>query len=145
MPNKATAQWQGDLETGRGSFVAGETLSGQYSFRSRFENGEGVNPEHLIGAAHAACFSMALASILSDAGHTPDSIDTRAQVTLRLADGQPTITAIALTTSGVVAGIDEQAFQTAAEQAKQGCVVSRALAGVKEITLEATLKTPQAQ
>lgn len=145
MANKSTAIWQGDLKTGRGSFVAGESLSGQYSFRSRFEDGEGVNPEHLIGAAHAACFSMALANILSEAGHTPESIDTEAVVTLRFADGQPTITSIALTASGVVAGIDDQAFQTAAEQAKQGCVVSRALAGVKEITLDATLKAPQAR
>jgi lipoyl-dependent peroxiredoxin len=139
MPSKGTAQWQGDLKGGTGTFRAGDDITGNYDFKSRFEDGPGANPEQLIGAAHAACFSMALSGALGDAGTPPDSVDTEAVVTLRFVDGAPTITKIALTTVGRVPGIDEATFIEQAEAAKAGCPVSRALAGVPEITLEASL------
>lgn len=141
MSNIGTAQWQGDLRSGTGTFTAGDAITGQYSFRSRFEDGPGATPEQLIAGAHASCFSMALANILAEAGHTPESVQTRARVTLRAVDGTPTITTIALETTGRVAGIDEETFRKHAEEAKAGCPVSRALAGVGEITLTATLAT----
>ena len=139
MPAKGTAQWQGDLKGGSGTFKAGDSITGDYSYKSRFEDGPGANPEQLIGAAHAACFSMALSNILAEAGHPPDAVDTEAVVTLRPVDGAPTITKIALTTVGRVPGIDDAAFQEHAAAAKAGCPVSRALAGVPEVTLDATL------
>jgi osmotically inducible protein OsmC len=139
MPSKGTAQWQGDLKGGSGTFRAGDDITGDYSFKSRFEDGEGANPEQLIGAAHAACFSMALANGLAEAGHVADSVNTEAIVTLRFVDGAPTITKIALTTVGQVPGIDEATFVEQAEAAKAGCPVSRALAGVPEVTLAASL------
>ena len=139
MPSKGTAQWQGDLKGGTGTFRAGDDITGNYDFKSRFEDGPGANPEQLIGAAHAACFSMALSGALGDAGTPPDAVDTEAVVTLRFVDGAPTITKIALTTVGRVPGIDEATFVEQAEAAKAGCPVSRALAGVPEITLEASL------
>jgi len=139
MPAKAAAEWQGDLKSGKGTFTAGDTISGNYSFRSRFEDGPGANPEQLIGAAHAACFSMALSNMLAEAGTPPTSIKTDAVVTLRPVEGAPTITKIELTTVGVVPGIDEATFQQQATAAKRDCPVSRALASVPEITLEASL------
>lgn len=139
MPAKASAEWKGGLQTGGGSFTAGETISGNVTFKSRFEDGPGANPEQLIAAAHASCFSMALSAGLEQAGTPVESVRTDASVTLRMVDGLPTITAIALKTTGVVPGIDQATFQEAANGAKAGCVVSRALAGVPEITLEATL------
>lgn len=139
MAAKGTAEWQGDLKTGRGTFVAGEDITGNYSFKSRFEDGDGANPEQLIGAAHAACFSMALSNMLAEAGTPVDSVKTEAKVTLRFVDGAPTITKIELTTVGAVPGIDEATFVEQAKAAKEGCPVSRALAGVPEITLEASL------
>jgi lipoyl-dependent peroxiredoxin len=139
MPANAAAEWQGDLKSGKGTFTAGDTISGDYSFRSRFEDGPGANPEQLIGAAHAACFSMALSSMLAEAGTPPTSIKTNAVVTLRPVEGAPTITRIELTTVGVVPGIDEATFQQQATAAKRDCPVSRALASVPEITLEASL------
>ena len=139
MPAKGTAEWQGDLRSGSGTFTAGDTIQGEYSFRSRFEDGPGANPEQLIAAAHASCFSMALSNILAEAGTPPQSIRTDAEVTLRVVDGAPTITTIALRTVGVVPGIDAAAFEQDAQSAKAGCVVSRALTGVGEITLDATL------
>jgi osmotically inducible protein OsmC len=139
MPSKGTAQWQGDLKGGTGTFKAGDDITGNYDFKSRFEDGPGANPEQLIGAAHAACFSMALSGALGDAGTPPDSVDTEAVVTLRFVDGAPTITKIALTTVGRVPGIDEATFIEQAEAAKAGCPVSRALASVPEITMEASL------
>ena len=140
MPSKGSAEWNGDLQSGRGEFLAGDSISGNYSFKSRFEDGEGANPEQLIGAAHAACFSMALSNMLSEAGNVPDSVKTEAVVTLKIVDGDPTITKIALTTVGKVPGIDEDAFKQQAEAAKKGCPVSKALAGVGEITLDASLE-----
>jgi osmotically inducible protein OsmC len=139
MPAKGNAQWQGDLKNGSGTFTAGDSITGDYSYKSRFEDGPGANPEQLIGAAHAACFSMALSNILAEAGHTPDSVETHAVVTLRPVDGAPTITKIELTTVGRVGGLDAAGFQEHAEAAKAGCPVSRALAGVPEITLDASL------
>lgn len=139
MPAKGNAEWKGDLRTGTGTFTAGDTISGEYSFRSRFEDGPGANPEQLIAAAHAACFSMALSNMLAEAGTPVDSVQTNATVTLRLVDGVPSITKIELVTVGWVPGIDEAAFAKHASAAKAGCPVSRALAGVPEITLDATL------
>jgi osmotically inducible protein OsmC len=139
MPATGNAEWQGDLRSGSGTFTAGDTIGGDYSFRSRFENGPGANPEQLIAAAHAACFSMALSNMLAEAGTPPDSVRTDAAVTLAMVDGAPMITSIALRTVGTVPGIDEAAFREWAAKAKAGCPVSRALAAVPEITLEATL------
>jgi osmotically inducible protein OsmC len=139
MPAKGSAEWNGDLRTGTGTFTAGDTISGGYTFRSRFEDGPGSNPEQLIAAAHAACFSMALSNMLAEAGTPPDSIHTDATVTLRPVDGAPTITKIELVTVGRVPGLDEDAFVEHAKAAKAGCPVSRALASVPEITLEASL------
>jgi osmotically inducible protein OsmC len=139
MPAKGSAEWKGDVPTGTGTFTAGDTISGEYSYKSRFEDGPGANPEQLIAAAHASCFSMALSNLLALAGSPPESVRTDATVTLRLVDGNPTITKIALVTVGRVPGINDAAFQEHAAAAKAGCPVSRALAGVPEITLEASL------
>jgi lipoyl-dependent peroxiredoxin len=139
MPARGNAEWKGDVPTGSGTFTAGDTISGGYTFKSRFEDGPGSNPEQLIAAAHAACFSMALSNILAQAGNPPDSVRTDAAVTLRLVDGAPTITKIALVTVGQVPGIDEATFIEHARTAKAECPVSKALAGVPEITLDATL------
>ena len=139
MPSKGNAEWKGDLKSGSGTFTAGDTIQGQFSFKSRFEDGPGANPEQLIAAAHASCFSMALSNGLAEAGTPVDSVKTDATVTLRNVDGAPTIASIALTTVGIVPGLDNEAFVAAAQEAKQNCVVSRALAGVPEITLDASL------
>jgi osmotically inducible protein OsmC len=139
MPAKATAEWKGDIPTGSGTFTAGDSINGGYTFKSRFEDGPGSNPEQLIGAAHAACFSMALSSALANNGTPAESVRTEATVTLRRVDEKPTITKIELVTVGTVPGLDAATFQELAEGAKAGCPVSRALAGVPEITLDATL------
>jgi osmotically inducible protein OsmC len=135
-----SAEWRGDLQTGSGTLTVGEgVFEGAYSFASRFEEGEGTNPEELIAGAHAACFAMALSNMLSADGHPPDSVRTQARVHLRNVDGAPTLAQIELEAEGRVADLDEQEFQRYAEQAKQQCPVSRALAGVPEITLTARL------
>jgi lipoyl-dependent peroxiredoxin len=139
MPAKGSAEWKGDLKGGAGTFTAGDGISGDFSFKSRFEDGPGANPEQLIAAAHASCFSMALSAALADAGTPVNSVKTDAVVTLRFVDGAPTITSINLTTVGDVPGIDEATFRKAAEGAKAGCPVSRALAGVRDVTLDASL------
>jgi osmotically inducible protein OsmC len=139
MPAKGKAEWKGDLPTGTGTFTAGDSISGGYTFKSRFEDGPGSNPEQLIAAAHAACFSMALSNMLAKAGNPPDSVQTDATVTLGMVEGAPTITKVALVTVGRVPGIDEAAFIEHAEAAKAGCPVSKALAAVNEITLDASL------
>jgi osmotically inducible protein OsmC len=139
MPAKGSAEWKGDLPTGAGTFTAGDSINGGYTFKSRFEDGPGSNPEQLIAAAHAACFSMALSNMLAQAGTPPESVSTEATVTLRRIDDKPTIAQIDLVTVGRVPGIDEAAFQQHAEAAKAGCPVSRALASVPEITLSASL------
>jgi osmotically inducible protein OsmC len=139
MPSNGNAEWKGDLQSGSGTFTAGDTIHGDYSFKSRFEDGPGANPEQLIAAAHASCFSMALSNGLAEAGTPVDSVKTDAVVTLRIVDGAPTITKIALTTVGSVPGLDNDGFVAAADEAKKNCPVSKALAGVPEITLEASL------
>lgn len=139
MPAKGSAEWHGDLALGRGSFTVGDALKGEYSYKSRFEDGPGSSPEQLIAAAHAACFSMALANALAKAGHRAESVRTDATVTLRPVDGAPTITNTELVTVGDVTGIYEATFREFAEDAKKNCPVSRALASVPEITLRATL------
>ncbi len=136
----AEAVWQGNLREGKGSMKLGSgAYEGAFSFASRFENGTGTNPEELIGAAHAGCFSMALSADLGRAGFTPERIFTRAQVTLGTVDGKARITDIHLDTEAKVPGIDEKRFQEIAEGTKTGCPVSAALTGVK-ITLAARLK-----
>ena len=135
-----SAEWRGDLKTGEGELTVGDgVFSGQYSFASRFEEGDGTNPEELIAAAHAACFTMALSSMLAEHGHAPESVRTTAKVHLRQTDEGPAITRIDLETEGRVADIDEDHFAEHAEQAKEGCLVSRALAGVDEMTVTARL------
>ena len=136
-----SAEWRGDLRSGSGtvSVTSGLFSEGNFSFASRFEEGPGTNPEELIAAAHAGCFSMALSNILSSDGHAPESVRTTAKVHLRNIDGNPTIAQIDLITEGRVPGIDQSQFADYAQQAKAGCPVSRALAGVGEITLQATL------
>jgi osmotically inducible protein OsmC len=135
-----SAEWKGDLKGGSGELVVGDDAwRGDYSFASRFEDGDGTNPEELLAAAHAACFSMALASALAEHGHQPRSVRTRARVHLRNVDGLPTIQRIDLDTEGDVGEIDEDHFREHAAEAKAGCVVSRALAGVEEIELSARL------
>jgi lipoyl-dependent peroxiredoxin len=139
----ANAMWEGSTTEGRGEMALGSgAFQGAYSFDSRFGEGEsGTNPEELIAAAHAGCFTMALSLILTQAGNVPESLQTNARVSLRnLEDTGPTITKITLKTTGKVPGIDQEAFQQAAEKAKETCVVSRALAGVEEMPLEATLE-----
>jgi len=137
----ANAVWEGSIQEGRGQMSLGSgAFEGNYSFKSRFEEGDnGTNPEELIAAAHAGCFSMALSLVLGEGGNEPESIQTQAKVSLRNLDSGPTITKIALTTRARVPGLDDEGFQKAAHAAKESCVISRALAGVEEITLEATL------
>jgi osmotically inducible protein OsmC len=137
-----SAEWTGTIQDGTGKVTVGDDLyTANYSFKSRFEDGDGTNPEELVAAAHAACFSMALSLILGNDDHEPEYIRTSAKAELRNVDGQPTITKMHLETEGKVDGLDEDAFKEAAEQAKSGCVISRALGGVDEITLEARLAT----
>jgi lipoyl-dependent peroxiredoxin len=138
----ATAEWKGDLTGGNGTFdgASGE-IGGAYSFGSRFGESGGTNPEELIGAAHASCFSMALAAALADGGNTAESIRTEAKVQL-LKEGEGfAIKRIDLATVGRVPGVDAAAFQQAAQAAKENCPVSKALAAVPEITVDARLET----
>ena len=136
---KSEAVWRGKLKDGEGRVKLGSgLLETEYSFRSRFEEGEGTNPEELIGAAHAGCFSMALANILEEEGYDPREISTEAEVSLGEVEGEFTITGIDLSTEANVPGIAEEDFEQHAEAAKENCPVSKALAGTK-ITLEATL------
>lgn len=142
MPTRSgSAVWNGDLQGGDGRVTVGDgVFEGAYSFKSRFEEGEGTNPEELIAAAHAACFAMAFSNILAENGHAPDSVEARARAVLKEVDGAPTIARIELKAEGSVPGIEEDDYQRLADQAKKECPVSRALAGVPEIQLEATLK-----
>ena len=133
------AEWQGDLQNGKGRMkVAGGAYEGAYSFASRFEEGAGTNPEELIAAAHAGCYSMAFSNDLAKAGHTPMSVNTTAKVHLETTDAGPTVTTIDLLCSAVVPGIDDATFQQIANSAKEGCPISRLLAAAN-ITLDATL------
>jgi osmotically inducible protein OsmC len=138
----ANSTWKGDLRSGAGvaSTESGALQNAQVTFVSRFENASGSNPEELIAAAHAACYSMALAHGLSQGGHVPESIDMKATVTLRMDDKGIKITKIHLETEGIVSDIDAAAFQAAAEETKQACPVSALLLpGLEELTLEARL------
>src|SRR6202022_3829911 len=137
-----SAEWHGNGESGSGTIPVGDgVLEGAYSYDSRFGEGKGTNPEQLIAAAHAACFTMALSNILSAAGHVPDSVHTNARVQLRNIDGAPTLARIDLDAEGRVTGIDEAEFRRYADEAKANCPVSRALAGIPEIVLSAKLVT----
>ena len=142
MPGRlGTAAWDGTLKEGNGTMKLGSgAYEGPYSFKSRFEEGSGTNPEELIGAALAGCFSMALSANLEKAGHPAQHVSTRANVKLEMVEGKPTITTIELQNETTVPGIDEQTFQQQAEATKAGCPVSRALTGTN-ITLNATLKS----
>lgn len=136
----ADAQWNGKLKDGNGTMrMGGGGWEGPYSFASRFEEGQGTNPEELIAAAHAGCFSMALSGELGKAGHDPKSVATTAKVHLNKSDAGFSITRVHLETEAEVPGLDAGEFQKLAEAAKKGCPVSRALQAV-EITLDATLK-----
>ena len=140
MANRISdAEWHGDLKTGHGSIKLGSgAFEGQYSYNSRFAEGAGTNPEELIAAAHAGCFSMALAAALSEAGHVPTKIHTTAKVQFGPGPGGFAITRIDLVTDASVPGIDAASFERTAAEAKQNCPVSKALRAV-EITLTASL------
>ncbi len=141
MPkNTSSATWNGSLKEGNGLMRVGKTgYEGPFTRASRFEDGEGTNPEELIGAAHAGCYSMFLAALLSADGYVPNSIDTTATVHIGTVEGAPTIHTIELKCSADVPGVDAEAFQQYAEDAKAGCPVSKALAAVPVISLRATL------
>jgi osmotically inducible protein OsmC len=140
MDRKASAIWHGDLKAGKGSISTQSTIlhDTPYSFKSRFEDGTGTNPEELIAAAHAGCFSMAFANELAKAGHTATSVDTSATVTLEMLPEGPTITKIHLTNKSVVPGIDKAKFDEIAAGAKANCPISK-LVKAATITLDATL------
>ena len=140
MPvRKADARWEGNLREGKGTVKLGSgAYEGQYSFTSRFEEGKGTNPEELIAAAHAGCYSMALSAGLEKAGLKPTEVKTTAEVKIEKIDGGFGITGIHLITKVKVPGIDEGAFKKHTEDAKTGCPVSKALGSVP-ITLDATL------
>lgn len=143
LVRSSSAVWEGGLK-GKGTMKVGDKVfEGGYSFASRFESGKGTNPEELIGAAHAGCFSMALSLMLEKAGHKPEQIATTAKVKLDKVGEGFRITEIDLITEGRVPGIDEKVFRKMAEEAKKGCPVSVALAGV-EIRLEAKLALSKA-
>ena len=139
MKRKGSAVWQGDLKTGKGrvSTQSGVLSDAQYGFNTRFEDGPGTNPEELIGAAHAGCFSMALSNVLGEHGLTADKIETTATVTLDKAEGGFVISAVHLDVTATIPGTDEATFNTAAETAKANCPVSKLLTA--EITMTATL------
>lgn len=133
------AVWEGTLKEGTGKMRVGPgVFEGSYTFASRFEDGSGTNPEELIGAAHAGCYSMALSGDLGKAGFSPQRIQTTASVYLELVEGKQTITRIHLDTEAQIPEIDEETFQQVADGAKSGCPVSRALSAI-EITLDARL------
>ena len=140
MTRTASAIWNGDLKTGKGTISAqsGTLKNTNYSFTDRFEQGAGTNPEELIAAAHAGCFSMALSAFLGKAGHNPKEVSTKASLTFDQVDGNWTITKIHLDTTAQVPGINDADFQKIAADAKQNCPVSRALK--PEITLNAKLQ-----
>ena len=139
MIRTSKAQWNGSLKDGSGTVVVGKgAYEGPYSFASRFENGTGTNPEELVGAAHAGCFSMALSAGLGKAGITPTRVSTEAQVHFEKVGEGFGITRIHLVTEAEVPGIDDATFQEHAEGAKKNCPISKALASV-EITLDAKL------
>ena len=141
MPKRtASAVWNGSLQEGEGTMrMASGAYEGPYSFQSRFQEADGTNPEELIAAAHAGCFSMALSGDLGRAGHDVESVETTATVHLELGDGPPTIAHIVLDTRARVPGLEDGEFQDIAEGAKKNCPVSRALAAVPSIEVNAEL------
>ena len=141
MDRSGSAVWQGGLRDGKGtvSTASGVLHDTQYSFSTRFENGTGTNPEELIAAAHAGCFTMALSAQLGEAKLTPESLKTEAKVTLSKVESGFGITAIHLTTEAKIPGADEARFNEAADAAKKGCPISKLFAGNTEITLDAKL------
>jgi lipoyl-dependent peroxiredoxin len=141
MPKRtAEARWDGSLQEGNGTMrMASGAYEGPYSFQSRFQEGDGTNPEELIAAAHAGCFSMALSGELGRAGHSAESVETTATVHLDKVEEGFGITRIELETRARVPGLDDAEFQEIAESAKKGCPVSRALAAVDSIELRASL------
>ena len=141
MPKRtANARWDGSLTEGKGTMrMASGSYEGPYSFQSRFEEGDGTNPEELIAAAHAGCFSMALSGELGRAGHEVESVETEATVHIDKVDEGFAIKRIELRTRASVPGIDDSTFQEIAEAAKKGCPVSQALAAVETIDLDAQL------
>ena len=147
MQRKGSAVWQGDLRNGKGtvSTETGVVANAPYTFGTRFEDAPGTNPEELIAAAHAACFSMARASLLEKQGVPASCIHTVAKVHLGLSGAGPTLTRIELETEGEVPGLDQSGFEHYAETAKRSCLVSRALAAVPEIGLRASLVTEGAE
>ena len=138
----AEADWSGSVQEGRGNVkVESGVLDSPYSFQGRFEEGTGTNPEELLGAAHAGCFTMALSNLLSGAGTPPDSLRSTADVTIQMNGPDDIfISKIHLTTRGTVPGVSEEDFVSAANGAKEGCPLSKALASVSEITLDAALE-----
>ena len=140
MPTrKASAEWKGGLKEGQGTLKLGSgAYEGPYSFRSRFQEGTGTNPEELLGAAHAACFAMALSAGLEKAGHPAERVSVSSRIEFDTGGDAPTIRSSTLDVEAEVPGIDEKGLLEQAEAAKKGCVVSRALAGV-EIRLNARL------
>ncbi|HXF40339.1 MAG TPA: OsmC family protein [Blastocatellia bacterium] len=141
MKRKASAVWKGGLKDGKGSIStdSGVLSDTQYSFSTRFEDGIGTNPEELIGAAHAGCFSMALSGQLGNAGMTAESINTTATVTMEKTDAGFTVTEVHLDVTAKIPGASEEAFNTAANNAKAGCPISRLLNA--KITMEARLES----
>ena len=141
MPRRrAEARWDGSLQDGNGTMrMASGSYEGPYSFQSRFEEGDGTNPEELIAAAHAGCFSMALSGELGRAGHDADSVETAATVHIDKAGDGFAITRVELDTRARVPGIEDDEFQRIAEAAKEGCPVSKALGGVDSIVVKAEL------
>ena len=140
MDRSASAIWHGDLKQGTGALTTQSHVLNDtpYSFHTRFEDGVGTNPEELIAAAHAGCFTMALSSQLTSAGHPPTTIETTAVVTLATTDAGPTVTKIHLSTHATVTGIEKDKFDELAKKAKEGCPISRLLKAA-EITLDASL------
>lgn len=135
--SSASAEWNGSLKEGAGKMRLGDgAYEGDFTLASRFKTGDGTNPEELLAAAHAGCFSMQLSGILSDAGTPPITVRTKTHVSIKAGVG---ITDIELETEAVVPGITEAVFKEAAEKARQICPVSQALAGVSVITVKATL------
>ncbi len=141
MDRTASAVWHGSLKEGKGkiSTQSGVLKDSQYSFGTRFENGVGTNPEELIAAAHAGCFTMALSAQLTNANLPPESLETTAKVTIEKTDAGFTITKIHLTTTAKVPKADKAAFDKAAQEAKSGCPVSKLFANNATITLDAKL------
>ena len=141
MQRKASARWQGTTKEGSGtlSVQSGTLKETPYSFKARFGDGKGTNPEELIAAAHAGCFTMALSFTLNNEGYTAEAIDSEAVLTMGEVEGKPTITAVHLVTRAQVPGIDAAKFAAVATAAKTGCVVSRALSPSITVTLDAAL------